>query len=170
MPDHWSHALRFSLAHSRWAMHRLLDACETLSPARFDQDMGIGPGSLRVTLAHVIEAMFFFADNFAGRDYRPRDDFDREAATIPGLRRLLGQADAHLRREMLATAGQNAPETIRWPNAETGVLPTSVAVAQVFDHACLHRTQCINMLKRHGVLPVLDLDPMSFQATGASWD
>jgi uncharacterized damage-inducible protein DinB len=170
MSEHWSQSLKFSLAHSRWAMQRLLAASEQLSPAQFEQDMGIGPGSLRATLAHVIEAMFFFADNFAGRPYHPRDDFDREAETIAGLRRLLARADAELRRDMLAAAGGNPAQTVQWPNAESGTLPTPVAVAQVFDHACLHRTQCINMLKRLGVLPVLDLDPMSFHASGESWD
>lgn len=134
-----------------------------------EEELGIGPGSLRVNIAHTIEVMFFFADNFAGRAYVEPPHFAPQSATLAGLRSLLSEADTCLRAAILGASERGLGDRVHWPNAEQGSLPTEAAIAQVFDHAALHRTQCINMLKRLGVRPVPDLDPMSFQAAGVPW-
>ena len=134
-----------------------------------EQDLGIGPGGVRENIAHTIEAMFFFADNFAGREYVERPEFQSESKSVSGLRRLLAAAGEALRNSLLPVCSRPIPATIHWPNAEGGTLPAVVAIAQMFDHSTLHRTQCINMLKRLGVRPVPDLDPMTFRATGLPW-
>jgi uncharacterized damage-inducible protein DinB len=161
--------VRFQLAHSTWAISRLLDAAATLPASAIEENLGIGPGSLRENLAHTIECMFFFADNFAGREYAERPHFAERTKALSGLLPLLNEADSELRTAMLAAIGQGLSERILWPNADARSLPSAAAISQVFDHAALHRTQCINMLKRLGVQPVPDLDPMSFQASGSSW-
>lgn len=125
--------------------------------------MGIGPGGVRENLAHTVEAMFFFADNFAGREYVERPGYAEGSKTLDGIAGLLEEAARELKAAMLA---QGLGERVMWPNAEGGTMPAAAAVAQVFDHSTLHRAQCINMLKRLGVRPVPDLDPMSFVATG----
>lgn len=161
--------VRFHLAHSHWAIDQILDHLEALPSEAINRDMGIGPGSLCENIAHTLEAMFFFADNFAGREYVEREGFSARAATVAGLRGLLVNAQRELSESMLAALGRGLGERVQWPNAEAGTLPSAAAVAQVFDHAVLHRTQCINMLKRLGVTPVPDLDPMTFQAMGRGW-
>lgn len=163
-----THCLRFTLAHHAWAISRLLDECERLTPEQFDRELGIGPGSLRVNIAHTLEAMLFFADNFAGRDYIEPADLATLSASITGLRTLLDRAGAALRSSMLAAAERGLGPTTHWPNAPQGVMSTPAAIAQVFDHAIAHRAQCINMLKRLGVPPP-DLDPMTFESTGLPW-
>ncbi len=70
------------------------------------------------------------------------------------------------RRSILPVCSRPLPATIHWPNADRGTLSAVTAIAQVFDHAALHRTRCINMLKRLGFRPIPDLDPMTFQAIG----
>jgi uncharacterized damage-inducible protein DinB len=157
--------LRFTLAHNAWALSRLLDECEKLTPAQFEQDFDIGPGSLRVNLAHTIEAIFFFADNFEGRAYVERDDFQALSTTILGLRSLLARASDELRVAILAAAERGLPDRIPWPSTPGRTMSAPAALAQVFDHAIAHRAQCVNMLKRLGV-PAPDLDPMTFEEAG----
>jgi uncharacterized damage-inducible protein DinB len=165
----WTDLIRFHLAHSTWALSQLLDAAATLPAARLEQDLDIGPGPLRKNFAHTIECMYFFADNFAGRAYAERPGLAERACTLAGLRLMLVEAHGELKSAMLTAGERGLQATVLWPNAESKTLPTAAAIAQVFDHAALHRTQCINMLKRLGVRPVPDLDPMSFQATGLPW-
>jgi uncharacterized damage-inducible protein DinB len=161
--------VRFQIEHSVWALGRLIEHARRLPGDSINQDMGIGPGSLRENLAHTIEAMFYFADNFAGRAYVERAGFADHSRTPDGLALLLVDAHRDLNAAMLAAVTAGPRSRVGWPNAETGSLPAAAAIAQVFDHAVLHRTQAVNMLKRLNVRPVPDLDPMTFQATGHRW-
>jgi uncharacterized damage-inducible protein DinB len=161
--------IRFHLAHSTWAITQLLDAAGSLPADAIEQNLDIGPGGVRENIAHTIEAMFFFADNFAGREYTEPAGFAERARSLSGLRSMLDQAAAKLKSAMLTACEPGLVARVTWPNAEARSLPAAAAVAQVFDHAALHRAQCINMLKRLGFRPVPDLDPMTFQATGLPW-
>jgi uncharacterized damage-inducible protein DinB len=161
--------IRFHLAHSTWAITQLLDAAGSLPTDTLEQNLDIGPGGVRENIAHTIEAMFFFSDNFAGREYTEPAGFTERARTLPGLRSLLDEAAAKLKTTMLTACEQGLAARVPWPNAEAKSLPAAAAIAQVFDHAALHRTQCINLLKRLGVRPVPDLDPLTFQAAGLPW-
>jgi uncharacterized damage-inducible protein DinB len=136
-----------------------------LTPEQLEEDLGIGPGGLRENIAHTIEAMLYFAGNFAGVEWVERPWFQAEVKSVAGLRRLLGLAEAELAAPVLRACARGLA-SVRWPNADGGSLPLTVALAQAIDHATLHRTQAINILKRLGVRPVPDLDPMTFQATG----
>ncbi len=157
--------IRFQIAHSAWALAQLIEHSRSLPSARLDEHLGIGPGSLRENIAHTIECMFFFADNFAGLEYVEPKEFAADSKTLDGLSRLLDSAHAKLRLAMLRASERGFDEMVHWPNAEGGTMPAAAAVSQVFDHSTLHRAQCVNMLKRLGVQPVPDLDPMTYQAT-----
>lgn len=161
--------VRFGIEHGAWALRRLLDHAESLPPERLGEDFGIGPGPLRENLAHTIEVMFFFADCFAGREYVEPADFRSAATTTAGLRALLARAHGALRDAMLGACDRGLPVTIAWPGTDVPEMPAAAAIAQVFDHAALHRTQAIHMLKRMGVRPVPELDPMSFCVAGGRW-
>ncbi len=140
----------------------MIEHCRYLPPEAIERDLGIGPGSLRVNLAHTIEAMFFFADCFAGREYVEPADFAEKSVDPNGLEALLKRAHRSLLDAMLDGLRKGLPASIDWPGTDAGRMPAAAAIAQVFDHAALHRTQCINMLKRLGVDPLPDLDPMAF--------
>jgi uncharacterized damage-inducible protein DinB len=157
--------IRFQIDHSAWALRELISIARMLPATKIEEDLGIGPGSLRENIAHTIECMFFFADNFAGLEYVEPKEFAVDSRTCDGLSRLLDSAHAKLRLAMLRTCERGFDETVHWPNAESGTMPAAAAVAQVFDHSTLHRAQCVNMLKRLGVMPVPDLDPMTYQST-----
>lgn len=139
---------RFGIEHSAWALRVLLDHAGRLPAADIERDMNIGPGLLRANLAHTIEAMLFFADCFAGKTYTEPPDFAALSATPSGLRMLLDRAHAALRASMQGAIARGLPVMVPWTGTDAGTMPAAAALAQVFDHAALHRTQCINMLKR----------------------
>jgi len=55
--------------HTRWATDQLIARCRALTPEEFGRSFDIGPGSLQATLAHVIDAMFYFADTLSVKEY-----------------------------------------------------------------------------------------------------
>ncbi len=161
--------VRFEIERGAWAIGRLIDHARRLPVEAVEREMNIGPGPLRANIAHTIEAMFFFAACFSGKAYAEPPDFADLSKSLDGLQALLHRAHTDLRGSMLTAIAEGLPANVRWTGTDAGVMPAAAALAQVFDHATLHRTQCINMLKRLGVAPAPDLDPMSFVATGAAW-
>lgn len=163
-----SDLIRFQIAHSAWALGELIRHARTLPPEAIERNLGIGPGSLRENLSHTIEAIIFFAENFAGREFDAGQYSEVEplSKSLDGLEQLLFRSHDRLRYSMEEAIAKGLPDRILWPNAEGGSMPASVAIAQVFDHATLHRAQCVNMLKQLGIDPAPDLDPMTFLAAG----
>lgn len=159
--------LDFQLAHSTWALRELIRHARTLPAQAIEQDLGIGPGGVRENIAHVLEAMFFFADNFAGREWHERPSFAALSRSLDGLEQLLDAAATELRDSVLGSLAKGPTDRIPWPNADSGSMPAAAAITQMIDHATLHRAQCVNMLKRLGISPVPDLDPMTFVAAHA---
>ena len=156
--------VQLQLDHNAWATRQIIDAAKPLPAGALDADLGIGPGSLRATIAHVIEVMFFFAANFAGSQYQEPADFAAKSTSLAGLTELLERAAQELNRSMLAfvdAAGAGA--SVLWPTSERGTLPAFAAIAQVFDHGSHHRAQCKNMLKRLGVADLPETDPLSME-------
>lgn len=153
------------LGASVWALGRILDRCRSLTPEQFQRGLAIGPGSLAETLWHMIDAMFYFADGFAGRPYvdvalESRHD------TPEALRALLDRAEDELRRSICTRLDRSPCAPVRFPSADAEI-PLITAIAQIFDHASYHRAQCIHQLKRLGALePSLELSPLD-RAVGA---
>lgn len=147
------------LSASVWAVGEVIDRCRTLPPGHFHGALAVGPGSLAETLWHIIDAMFYFADGFAGRAYfdvgltTPHD-------TPDALRALLDRAEVELRRSIADRLVQRPGDAVRLPAADREI-PLASAIAQVFDHASYHRAQCAHMLKRLGAFePPLEVSPL----------
>ena len=160
--------VRVMLAASAWGVRQAIEACDTLTPEQFAAAHGIGPppGSLKETLAHTVDAMFYFADNFGGREYRERPHFVAGMHTPHGLLALLAEAEAELQGavdDFLRRAGQGAMAPVHWSFMQRDI-PFAVALAQVLDHATHHRVQCMHMLKRSGLESVPEAFPLEWQA------
>ena len=148
------------LQHNRWALDRLLRRSSDLDSDRFQRRFDIGPGSLQATLAHIIEAMFYFADIFADREYVKRDRFDELAEAPTGLVDLLSRADDELREAVRHFfSSRTMEDTVNWQHPPRPV-PADVALTQVFDHGTHHRAQCLNMLRQLGALGDLEIHPL----------
>lgn len=162
MPETPADVVSTLLAHNAWATRRIIERCRDLKPAHFSMTLGIGPGSLKLTLAHIIETMFFFADCFAARPYLERDGFEERSQTPDDLLGLLEEADAELRAAVEAfRSARGEAAAVFWPGAAVPVL-FSVAIAQVAEHGSHHRAQCLNMLRRHNALSGLEVHPLRF--------
>lgn len=157
--------IQTQLDHNVWAIGQILSRCEKLTPEQYGQVFNIGPGSLQKTLAHMVEAMFFYADTFKGERYRRREGWKQNCNTPSGLRPYLAMADRDLRESMRSyLSTHRLDEPMSWMTAKKPV-PVAVGVGQVFDHGSHHRAQCLNMLKQVGVLEDMEVYPLIW-ATG----
>lgn len=156
--------VQLQLDHNAWATRQIIDAARPLPPGAVDTELGIGPGPLRATVEHIIEAMFFFASNFAGTEYQEPSDFQSKSKSLDGLTELLERSAQELNRSMLSLVERaGAGAAVAWPTSHHGSLPAFAAIAQVFDHGSHHRAQCKNMLKRLGVADLPETDPLSME-------
>jgi uncharacterized damage-inducible protein DinB len=154
------------LACSAWGVRQAIEACAGLSSASFSQPLDVGPppGSVQGALAHTIEAMFYFADNFSGRAYHERPHFQEAQRTVAGMQSLLAEAESELRGAIhgfLFANEDNLDAPVHWSYAKRDI-PASLALAQVFDHATHHRVQAMHMLKKLGVSPLPEASPLDW--------
>jgi len=166
-PDLWS-LVSIQLDHNHWAIAQILGRSGALTAEQYAQVFDIGPGSLQKTLAHMVEAMFFFSDSFKGERYRRRENWKQNSQTAAGLMPFLDAAASELKGSIgarLAAAPISA--TLAWPTAKTPVT-TAVAIAQVFDHGSHHRAQCLNMLKQLNSLDEMEIYPLVWAAQSAA--
>lgn len=158
------------LAYDAWATRRLLEECLALTPEQFAQDFGVGPGSLERTTAHLVGAAMFFADRFARRPARNRPDRDGQAHSAAELLGLFDTAARDLDAAVREAAGRHAlTEPLQWtdtdvpdPNPED-LTTYGVALAHMFDHGVVHRTEAIVMLRSLGVTKRMELHPFEWE-------
>ncbi len=149
-----------------WGTAMFIERCRSLSAADLDKPQPIGPGPLRETIWHIIDAMFYFADGFAGRAYTDRDE-GRTRASLDALAALLDGADSELRAAIDKFFEiHSLTDPVRFPVADSDI-PAHVALAQIFDHGSYHRAQCVHMLKRLGALDEpLEFSPLDMEMNG----
>lgn len=157
------------IATSAWSVRQVIEACVALTPEQFNRPLGIGPPpqALQATLAHIIEAMFYFADNFAGREYQEPAHFAANQSTPQGLLGLLDEAERSMRdaiANFLAAVNDDFDAPVYWSGIERNI-SAAVALAQVFDHATHHRVQCVHMLSKLGVNPLPKAYPLEWPGT-----
>lgn len=146
------------LKHDEWATCRILEICLALSDEEFDQPFGIGPGSLRATLLHVLTRYYFWADTIAQRDPTGR----------PGRARLGRRPSARAMLDALPPAAadfrsvadhaiQTGLEAIVHPEwSRVPVITKGAAIVHMCTHAMHHRAQCLIMLRRIGRVDILN--------------
>ena len=152
------------LAHNCWATRRILEHCQSLPAGGFAQPHDIGPGSIQATGAHIIEAMFFFADIFHEREYHRREHFEQRAQTCAGQLELLARVEPELAASVRSWLNRHAlDDPITWPGAPASIT-TATALVQIFDHGTHHRAQMLNMLRRQDALGDLAVSPILWHA------
>jgi uncharacterized damage-inducible protein DinB len=159
--------LEIQMDASVWGVRRVLETCRALTPEQFNMPQGVGPdgGSLQSTLSHVIEAMFYIADNLDGLPYREPPELGREGRTPDGLLGQLEKAERRIRKSLdsaLERSGGDLNTNVVWSYSKRNV-PLGVAIAQIFDHNTHHRVQCVHMLKKLGVDPLPAAYPLEWQ-------
>ena len=152
------------LAHNAWATRRILEHCQSLPAEAFNQPHDIGPGSLQATGAHIIEAMFYFADIFHTHEYHRREHFEERARTPTGQLDLLARVEPELAAAVRSWLNHHAlDDLIAWPS-EPASITTATALSQIFDHGTHHRAQILNMLRQLEALGDLAVSPLLWHA------
>jgi uncharacterized damage-inducible protein DinB len=145
--------------YADWARLRMIDHLGALRRRQFDRKAEMGPGSIRRTLLHVLDAERWWQDNWRGRPpevYEPTDESEDSTKILAAL-----AVTAASRRVQLAamTAERLTERVIARPSPDRELEFTlGDTVLQLSTHGAHHRAQLLNMLRREGVdPPVIDV-------------
>ncbi|MHC1549919.1 DinB family protein [Phyllobacterium sp. K27] len=150
--DHFSAMAR----NSAWSNHRLLSACEQLSPAEFAQECTSFFPSLQLTLNHnlIVDHMYMADMSGVGRaNIGLEGDVPFPAASD------LKRAQEKFDRSLIAfCGGLSVPDlnrlvTITWGAGDTSLEPIHLILSHLFVHQIHHRGQAHAMLAGTNVPP-----------------
>ena len=157
------------LAYDAWATRQLLVECCALPPGQFAQELGIGPGSLERTAAHLVGATIYFAARFSRRPPGPRPDHDERSHTAAELLARFDIAAPEVSAAVRDAVSRHAlTDPLQWSDTDApGVPPEdcityAVALAHMFDHGVQHRVEAIVMLRRLGIDKRLEWHPFDW--------
>jgi uncharacterized damage-inducible protein DinB len=142
--------------NNAWANHRLLGACEALTPEEFAAPRVSFFPSLRATFNHILDVDLYYLDALEGLDaLRRYSEPDSDFADARSMR--LAQAASD--RRLLAFCERQTDETLMrdctLPRPHRKPPPSRVAAVleHLFQHQIHHRGQAHAMLAGTGVKP-----------------
>jgi uncharacterized damage-inducible protein DinB len=142
--------------NNAWANHRLLVACEALTPEEF-----AAPGtsffpSLRKTLNHILDVDLYYIDALEGLDaLRRYSEPDRDYPDARSLRLVQTESDRRLIAfcDRQIEASLAAPCHLPRPNRQPPPTPVAAVLEHLFQHQIHHRGQAHAMLAGPRVPP-----------------
>jgi len=156
--------LDITLHFDRWATMRIIDVLRRLDPEQLNQSFGIGIGSLRGNLIHVLLSMEVWFDRAADRETR-KWEIDRTLTLdqiVTRMEVVWSEIERCLKvwRNTPGEMERIVSETFKAPEGglETVRFARSAVLLHIFNHGTHHRVQCLNMLKQLGVNPLPDID------------
>ena len=153
------------LAHDAWTTEAILRRCDALSDEELDRPLGIGPGSVRATVIHILHNMELWTDLIAERPVR-LDAAAPRTQTVPVLlARLSAAADdlALVSRRVLLEGRLDDTflDALDSPATEKSF---GGAIAHVITHSMHHRAQLLFMLRSLGLSGLPEGDVLSWEA------
>lgn len=139
--------LRYFAYHD-WCNDMVLDLASHLSSESLDRDHGMGPGTIRKTLLHLLDAERWWLQNW--KDPQPWEHSDPQM-TIEALRSQWISLRQH-RRTFVESLSESTADRV----VEVFVVGMKVRVVvseslmQLCCHGTHHRAQAINMLRQEG--------------------
>lgn len=139
-------------AYHDWANTQILKLAAQLDGAALDRDFGIGPGSIRKTLAHLHDVEPWWISNWTEGPTK----IVRSAVDAP-LADLQESWETNAQRRNVFIASLSANEAQRIVSIPAGGPPTRIRISeslvQLCCHGTHHRAQLNNMLRHSGVAP-----------------
>jgi uncharacterized damage-inducible protein DinB len=142
--------------NNAWANHRLLIACEALTPEEFAAPRTSFFPSLRKTLNHILDVDLYYIDALEGLDaLRRYSEPDRDYPDARALREVQTASD----KRLIAFCERQTDETLArdcvLPRPKRKPPPTAVAgiLEHLFQHQVHHRGQAHAMLAGTRVKP-----------------
>src|SRR5689334_22323291 len=142
--------------NNAWANHRLLIACEVLTPEEFAAPRVSFFPSLRATFNHILDVDLYYLDALEGLDALSRYSEPDSDFTDPRSMRL---AQAASDRRLVVFCGRQTDATLMsdciLPRPDRKPPPSRVAAVleHLFQHQIHHRGQAHAMLAGTGVKP-----------------
>lgn len=137
-------------AYNDWATHRILEESKQLSESQLDQDLGIGMGTMRKNIQHMIDAERWWLRNWTEENAQfPSGEDSRTLAELLEL----NQDVCQQRNQYLATLDQEGGNRIVEVSAGGPISRYRVteSLVQLCAHGTHHRAQCVNMLRQLGI-------------------
>jgi uncharacterized damage-inducible protein DinB len=146
--------LRPFFAHTDWSNLRLLDAAEPLNDQQLDQDLQLGPGSLRKILLHTYNGEIVWLKRWQGMIEMAWPG-ENETPTVEDLRSIFG-ANAGSRNRWMDTLTPDALGKVQKYRDSKGTLYQATLgdmMIQAIMHSKHHQAQAANAIKRLGGKP-----------------
>jgi uncharacterized damage-inducible protein DinB len=137
-----------------WANQRTIAGCEALSTEQFVQQVGGSFGSVRNTLAHIMDVEWLYHERWQGRS----------PATIPkaenysnlsDIKSRWKSVDADMNRFVRGLSTESIAEVIEFRNTK-GLLfrqPLWETMQHLVNHGTYHRGQVTTLLRQLGAVP-----------------
>lgn len=159
------------LGHDAWTTGRLLALCRGLGDEALDRPFGLGPGTVRATLAHIVRNTEVWSGLMDGSIRRWADVADETPArrTVEALVRRHEAASDRLARVARRVRDRDTWDST-WVDALEEPARTRTyggAIAHVLTHSMHHRGQVLFMLRRLGVEGVPEGDVLSWEAAAS---
>jgi len=152
------------LEHDAWTTEAVLRCCASLSDEVLDRPLGIGPGTVRATIIHIIRNMEVWTDFIAERPVRPSASGTRIQSVPVLLSRLSAAADdlAAVSRQVLAAGRLDEVfvDTLDDPATKKSF---GGAIVHVITHSMHHRAQLLFMLRCFGLSDLPEGDVLSWE-------
>jgi len=144
--------IRQLFEYNAWANRRMMDACASLAPAQLTQNVGGSFGSLRNTLAHIVDVEWLYLERWQGRaaDSLPKaDSYGDVAALRARFEEVARDYDAHLGKLSATEVGRE----IRFQNTKGTAYrhPLWQMLVHLVNHSTYHRGQVTVLLRSLGV-------------------
>jgi uncharacterized damage-inducible protein DinB len=146
-----------------WALHRMLDAADRLTPEQFTRDMGSSFKSIRDTLAHLYSAEWAWYQRWHGTSPTAPVPFD-QFPDLATLRDTWASQEANVRAfvDALDEAGVERVVEYRMLNGTPGATPIWQMVQHVVNHGSYHRGQLTTMFRQLGAEPAKSVDLIGY--------
>lgn len=149
-PDFDRVRLQDYFAYNDWAMGVILDAAQKVPDSELDRDFAMGPGTLRKSIQHMIDAERWWLANWeTDQSPFPRGEAPRSLAEMQSL----FSDTARSRDAFLSTLDEESARRVVRVTAGGPVscFRVTESLLQLCGHGTHHRAQCLNMLRQLGV-------------------
>ena len=160
--------LRTLVDYHYWALDRLLEAVERLSPEQFTQRIESSFPSVRDTLAHMCGAEWVWVARWSGESPAAFPDASR-LPDLAALRADWRTQEARLRAvlEKVGEHGVARPLHYRGFDGREQAQPFDQMLQHVVNHGSYHRGQVTTMLRQLGMPPARQMDLITFYREAA---
>jgi uncharacterized damage-inducible protein DinB len=160
--------IRALYQYNSWANHRLLDACEPLTPEQFTRDLRSSFPSVRDTLAHILGAEWLWHERFQSRS--PSNLLNAvEFSTVAELRSRWSTVEGDLLRYVNGLTAEDLARVFQFRTTAGEIYPSPLwqALQHLANHSTYHRGQVVAFLRQLGLKGVA-LDLIRFYRERAS--